>query len=415
MCAEFNYFLTEKIHVVVLNQGDELQGFTIPTWDWVELSANPGGTFYRGRGRMEWFSDVFVHEFAHVVSLKANAALAEGAQGVMLGGLYRNGINVDSTGQRSVAVGGEVVLADGDSVFWTEGGAEYWSDNTGYNWWTTSRDQNIRMTTLEDRLLEYDEWHTRFGKWGWGDSERYYQQGYNFGLYLRQRFGDDTYARFAIEHGRRWRFEWVTVVEDVLGLTAEELYWDWREYITERYTDQYDAVKAEGEVVGRELLESRQAWEALTPAARDKFKSKKAWQQEKAKEGTGTYQWEPRTTGDGRYIGWLNRAVVTIRSGDDANYPNFNGEGRNDPGRKLQEQFEATNFRADFEHGWDFVPGKDEVVITGREDQNKQEFGSLLGFRPDMDGYNWKTIWHYEMPFREDVRGNATFQTRSRK
>jgi hypothetical protein len=113
------------------------------------------------------------------------------------------------------------------------------------------------MTTLEDRLLEYDEWHTRFGKWGWGDSERYYQQGYNFGLYLRQRFGDDTYARFAIEHGRRWRFEWVTVVEDVLGLTAEELYWDWREYITERYTDQYDAVKAEGEVVGRELLESR--------------------------------------------------------------------------------------------------------------------------------------------------------------
>jgi hypothetical protein len=49
------------------------------------------------------------------------------------------------------------------------------------------------------------------------------------------------------------------------------------------------------------------------------------------------------------------------------------------------------------------VPGKDEVVITGREDQNKQEFGSLLGFRPDMDGYNWKTIWHYEMPFREDV------------
>ena len=84
MCAEFNYYLKEKIHVVVINQGDQLEGFTIPTWDWVELSANPGGLFYRGRGRMEWFSDVFVHEFAHVVSLKANAALAEGAQGEKL-------------------------------------------------------------------------------------------------------------------------------------------------------------------------------------------------------------------------------------------------------------------------------------------------------------------------------------------
>ena len=92
-----------KDHVVLLNQGDELQEFTIPAWDWVELSANPGGLFYRGRGRMEWFSDVFVHEFAHVVSLKANAAMAEGTPGVMLSGLYQNGINVDATGQRSVA------------------------------------------------------------------------------------------------------------------------------------------------------------------------------------------------------------------------------------------------------------------------------------------------------------------------
>ena len=55
---------------------------------------------------------------------------------------------------------------DGDSVFWTEGGAEYWSDNTGYNWWTASRDQNIRMSVLENRLLEYKEWHTRAGKRG---------------------------------------------------------------------------------------------------------------------------------------------------------------------------------------------------------------------------------------------------------
>ena len=277
MCAEFNYFLNEKIHVVLLNQGDELQGFTIPAWDWVELSANPGGLFYRGRGRMEWFSDVFVHEFAHVVSLKANAAMAEGTPGVMLSGLYQNGINVDATGQRSVAAGAEVMLGEGDSVFWTEGGAEYWSDNTGYNWWTTSRDQNIRMTVLQDRLLTYDEWHARFGKWGFGDSERYYQQGYNFGLYLRQRFGDDTYARFAIEAGKRWRFEWVTVVEDVLGITAKELYDDWVAYITERYESQYAAVKAEGEVMGDELGSSPSKHPQAD--AQDKFHAKPKWQQ----------------------------------------------------------------------------------------------------------------------------------------
>jgi hypothetical protein len=415
MCAEFNYFLKEKIHVVVLNQGDELQGFTIPAWDWIELSANPGGLFYRGRGRMEWFSDVFVHEFAHVVSLKANAALAEGAQGIMLTGLYQNGINVDGLRQRSVAVGAEAVLSDTDSVFWTEGGAEYWSDNTGYNWWTTSRDQNIRMTVLEDRLLTYEEWHTRFGKWGWGDSERYYQQGYNFGLYLRQRFGAETYARFAVEAGRRWRWEWVTVVEDVLGITAEALYHDWVAYITERYESQYAAIKAEGEVVGRELLTSYQDWEYKAPKGRDKFLSKKKWQQEKAKEGTGTYSFEPRTTDDGRYIGWLARGTVVVASGDDANYPNFTGTTAQDGGKRFNEGLLSTSFPADFEHGWDFIRGKDAVVVTGREDMIDQSVTGFLGLTPEFDGYDWKKLWVFEMPTREKRWGNRKVQTRERR
>ena len=98
MCSEFNYYLKERVHIVLINQGDELQGFTIPSWDWIEISANPGGSFYRGRGRMEWISDVFVHEFAHVVSLKANAAHSEGSQGVLMGGLYQDGLNDVDTG-----------------------------------------------------------------------------------------------------------------------------------------------------------------------------------------------------------------------------------------------------------------------------------------------------------------------------
>ena len=49
MCAEFNYYLKERVHIVLLNQGDELQGFTIPPWDWIEISANPGGTFLAPR------------------------------------------------------------------------------------------------------------------------------------------------------------------------------------------------------------------------------------------------------------------------------------------------------------------------------------------------------------------------------
>ena len=85
------------------------------------------------RGRMEWFSTVFAHEFAHVVSLKAYRATAEPTFTTAVGGLYQNGINrpitKDSDGNKTafnnVGIGFEFPFADSDSVWWVEGGAEF--------------------------------------------------------------------------------------------------------------------------------------------------------------------------------------------------------------------------------------------------------------------------------------------------
>ena len=415
MCGEFNYYLKEQVHIVLLNQSDDLEGFTIPPWDWIEISANPGGTFYRMRGRMEWFADVLVHEFAHVVSLKANAPFAEGTQAVSVGGLYKDGIN-------NVDVGAEIYFADGDSVFWTEGGAEYWSDQAGYNWWTASRDQNIRMTVLEDRLLEYDEWHTRANKSDWGDGERYYQQGYSFGQYLRQRFGDKTYASFAHEYGKGWRPAWESVIEDVLGVDAETLYNDWRAYVTQRYNAQYDRVKARGEVVGREVIGAPADWDFTDPEARDAWTEKyPAWRREDLKENTSKYATEPRISPDGKYVGILNFAtlyehVSIFRSSEDQMYE-WTGYVPGDPARSEEAALLSTAVPADFEHGWDFVPGKDAVVVTGREDSTRPSstWKSLTNITLEVDGYNWKELIYYDLPTREKKDGNRTVTTRERK
>ncbi len=105
MCAEFNYYLKERVHIVILNQGDDLEGFTVPSWDWIEVSANPGADFYRWRSRMDWLPDVLVHEYAHVVSLKANSNIAEGTQAVSIGALYSEGVG-------NTMSGGEVLIGD---------------------------------------------------------------------------------------------------------------------------------------------------------------------------------------------------------------------------------------------------------------------------------------------------------------
>ena len=425
MCAEFNYFLKEKINVVVLNQTDNLEGFTVPAWDWIVMSANPGGTFYRGRGRMEWFSDVFVHEFAHVVSLKAMAAHSEAAFVTIASSLYENGVNRGPLNQ--VSVGADLPIGDGDSVFWTEGGAEYWSDNTNYNWWTPSRDQNIRMTVLEDRLLKYDEWHTRSAKSqsGWNDHERYYQQGYSFGLYLRERFGDDTYAKFALEYSKRWRPMWETVIEDVLGIDAETLYNDWRDYITEQYNNQYARVKERGEVHGTELLPGPREWHYTNPEGRDAYlqQEREGWfgnktkgELEKDLESTGAWQWEPRVSPEGDYIGWVNRAVLQVGAVDEDQVWSFTGASLSDPVRAEQSAYDSFRIPyATFDHGWDFVPGKDAVVLTGSEERRPRNWlGTRLRLWMETDGYNWKRLYYFEYPdYVEQKDGNRTFETRS--
>jgi hypothetical protein len=405
MCSEFNYYLKEKIHIVLLEQGDELNGFTIPGWDWVQISANPGGSFYRSRGRMEWFSDVLVHEFAHVVSLKAYHAHAEGMYGVLIGGLYRDGIN-------DMDIGVNVIITDGDSVFWTEGGAEFWSNTTGWNWWTASRDQNIRMSTLQDRLLTYEEWHDRAGKRSsWNDSERYYQGGYTFALYLRQRFGSDVYARFATEFSKTWRAEFSSVIEDVIGIPAEELYWDWRKYLDQRYGEQWERVKARGEVQGREMLTSGpQAWDHQSPEQRDEEQSLERWKREGNREKSGRYQWEPRTSPNGEYWGVLNRAVITVFAEEEDQAYAWSGDVGDDGGLKARLRTHSTAFPAAFEHGWDFLPNGEGIVATLPEDDQPSRHPLVKHW--EFDGYDWMQLVVWKWPERDVKMGNFEGKTR---
>lgn len=415
MCAEFNYFLTEKVHIVLLNQSDDLEGFTIPPWDWIEVSANPGGDFYRQRGRMDWLPDVLVHEFAHVVSLKANATLSEGSMSVQLGGLYSNGLHDSDTG-------GEISIMDNDPFYWTEGGAEYWSDNSGYNWWTPSRDAHIRTTVLENRLLTYDEWQTRAQQFRWGDGERGYQQGYSFALYLRQRFGPDTYNRFALENAKRWRLDWNSVIEDVTGVSAETLYNDWVAYLQQKYGEQYAQVKAEGEVAGKELLQDRKDWQYTDPAGRDKFFDlrwkRKHWvtgpelariDREVAKENTGSWQMVAQWSDDGQWYGVNNRGAIQLTRVPEGAFAAFEGAYQQDAGVADTSGNQTVMLPSEFMHSWDFVPGQDAVVATGSEHMKPGAFEEATGIRLETDGYNWKQLWYAPIPLRDDVKeGNLT-------
>lgn len=411
MTAEFNYYIKEKVHIVILNQSDSLEGFTIPPWDWIEISANPGEDFYRQRGRMDWMYDVLVHEYAHVVSLKAQATMTEGIQGVSVGVLYTDGV-------RNSTSGGELFIGDTDPFFWVEGGAEYWSDEAGYNWWTPSRDMHIRTTVLEGRLLNYAEWRTTIQSMRWGDGERGYQQGYSFAQYLRQRFGPDTYQKFGLEYAKGWRADWTTVIEDVTGVPGEQLYNDWVAYVTDKYTQQYDKVKAEGEVAGREISTKTYDWEYTDPSGRDKFndpKWKRKWkwsvtgkkiaqmERERAKEATGTWQIIPQYSADGKWYGVFNRYGIVLQEQPEGAWTAFADGTTSDANTSFQNATHSFYVPAQFMYSWDYVPNQDAVVVTGYEDDFKgTDFQHLSGFRLEKDGYNWNQLWYVPFSLTDD-------------
>ena len=394
MCEQFNYYLKERVHIVIINQSDYLEGFTIPSWDWIEVSANVGGYFWRMRGRMEWFSDVMVHEFAHVVSLKANSPFGEGAGGALIGGLYSNGI-------MDADLAAEVYFLDSDPFWWSEGGAEYWSDQTGYNWWTSSRDMNIRMTTLEDRLLTYDEWTTRVDKRDWGDGERGYQQGYSMALYLRQRFGDETFGQFALEYGKGWR--------PVTGVSAAQVYEDWVVFLTEQYEAVQDGVREAGEVVGNELDPVPHAYR--NPDDRDEWLSKLPRDREDEREATGSWVAEPRVSEDGRFLGLNNRGRLTVTMRDENSTVPMAVLPDSDPEAAQQAADMTLSLGMEFGHGWDFIPGSDAVVFTGNEDIVPSFAQAFTHMQLELDGYDWKQLWTGQLSTYERDEDGREFES----
>jgi len=426
MCAEFDYYLEEKVHIVVLEQYDQLQGFTIPNRNWVEISGNPGGSFYRSRGRSEWFSNVLVHEFAHVVSLKKNQASAENLQVTVLDALYENNALGVGSSDVDMGVGGAYYVSDrAEPWWWTEGGAEYWSSRTGYNWWSSGRDRHVRNTIIEDRALTYDQWKSRSLPFDYGDGERGYQQGHSMALYMRMRFGEEAFAAFAKEHDKGWRGHWETIIEEQTGVEPRQLYDDWKAWVEDYYQRWYADIVAEGEVKGMELQTRAPATQWDTPADRDAFftgetkllgktikrpKSRQEWEAEK--DSTGRSDVFPKFSDDGE---WFAQAYgygyLYISKTPEDLFPaaSAGGYGPGEGMRGTASELGRWTHRIPqaFYSNYDFVPGQDQIVMSMQENQIHRARMGFRALRVETDGYNWNELVVVDLSTRTETEDHG--------
>jgi len=402
VCGQFNYYLDETVNIVMLDQTDDLTGYTVPNFDWIVVSGRHSDNLWRLRGHHDWLRNVMYHEFGHVVSLKADQPLAEESFGSVISGRWGDG-RINTQANASVFAG------TGDPWFWVEGGAEYYTDVAGINNWTANRDMRMRMDVLEGTALNFGDMQDYYGSNGGFDGNRHYLSGYSFALYLEERFGEGVYQSFALKRSEQgWSPNWLGVIEDVLNVSADELYEDWMVWAKEKYQKVADDVN-EDPAEGSPMWHSRSYWASQQPAAVEH----EAWM--RGLKGGNKYQWRSdRERGDGLFYNnaarfasdgskWGNYELiggaVNVNFAPEDSYPALNPDAKflEDGGKRTEWTkgvlSKHLTLRGTGDGQFDFSPDGNKVVYPCTEDGPKSKTAfKNSGFAVsswDMDGYNW--------------------------
>jgi len=416
ICGQFNYYLDETVNIVMLDQTDSLTGYTVPNFDWIVVSGRHSDLLWRLRGHHDWLRAVMYHEFAHVVSLKADQVFAEESFGTFIAARWSDGrINTQASAQAFVT--------KGDPWWWVEGGGEYYPHVAGINTWTASRDMRMRMDVLEDQALNFDDMGDYMGSNGGFDGNRHYLSGYAFALYLEERFGQGIFQSFGVEREKQgWTPDFNTVLEDVLNIPADQLYEDWKVWMLAKYQAVADGIM-EQPAIGVPLKPTLGYWQSDAPGDREQVAYKKGFkgwdrlQHRRDQEADGIYAWAGRYSPDGTKWGRnrLGRGVEVKLVGEEE-YSAYNGGDFDHPGDKARSLYRKTfhktlNLPLTGDGGFDWSPDGKKVVTVCPEDMITTTAGAKAPLFTessiDSDGYNWHRLCVIDLEESEEMARQA--------
>ncbi len=370
VCSQFNYFPTEKTHILLYDQTEGWQGdgFAIAEMDFIGFGMN-WGPIFRERGRAESLSDTFTHEFSHVISLKAYLPYSEDLTGFQAGGLLEDeewlrrwGLHPKPSVNFDVAT--DLTMSAHTPFWWAEGGAEYWSHQAGENKWGSSRDAFLRMTVLEDRLPSEAEWTSRVHTEGM-EGERGYNNGYAFNLWLKDRFDRDVVSAMATISHDHFHWSWDAVVKQATGEDMHTLHEAWKADLTAHYLKQRNRTEAGGLVAGHELAMTQPAYEKGGPDW-DKL-SWNAKKEELDQEGEAWYQ-TGAISPDEQFFTWFEsgQLLQKIKPGEWGPVSGYR-PWKPDSTRAAWNDVHPEGYPDGAEMRPDFSPDSTKLLVTGTE------------------------------------------------
>ncbi|MFC1682908.1 BamA/TamA family outer membrane protein [Candidatus Zixiibacteriota bacterium] len=256
----YDYPLPKVVDLIIYDTDDYSNGMTYYFENKIAIWATQMD--WELRGTHHWLRNVITHEFTHMVTLQLLRKFPQ-----WLPALYIQHIGYEEERRPDVVSGYPNVLISyplpGTVVplWFAEGVAQYQTPSLEYETWDSHRDMLLRMATLGDNLLSYDDMGGLF-KGGLG-SEMVYNQGFSLSAYIAEKYQPKSLQELCRAMRNPLRYDFGMAVKKVLGKSEKELYREWRDHLVEKYQDVQRSVEADL-VEGRRV--TQEGWMNIHPA-----------------------------------------------------------------------------------------------------------------------------------------------------
>ncbi|HEX2865854.1 MAG TPA: biopolymer transporter Tol [Ignavibacteriales bacterium] len=239
----------ETVHFVVKDIDDYSNGATYFFDNKIEIWSS--ALDFDLRGTHNWLRNVISHEFTHMVQIQSAMKLTR-----TLPAVYLQFMNYEDKRRPDILYGFPNVVASyplatiNVPAWFAEGTAQYMRREFNYDNWDSHRDMILRSYALEGGLMTWNQMGG-FSKTSLGN-ESVYNAGFALTSYIAKKYGEDKLRKISHALGKMKNFTIDQAFKDVLGKSGDEIYDEWKDYITKDYRKRSQQVE-ENIVKGREI------------------------------------------------------------------------------------------------------------------------------------------------------------------
>jgi len=248
----YNYKPDDKTSWIINDESDISNGATDYYGNRIEIAAV--ALDFDLRGTHNWLRNVITHEYTHVIQVQLSMKF-----GTKFPSLYLQYLNYEKERRPDVLYGYPNVIVSyplsgvGVPAWYAEGTAQYQRQQLGYDYWDAHRDMIMRMRTLGDELLSWEDMG-QFATVTTYKAESIYNSGFALTRYIAEKYGEDKHKEISQNLGDVFRLNSEGAFTKAIGKSGSDLYDEWKAYLKQDYSDRVSRIKdvwTEGEQIAK--------------------------------------------------------------------------------------------------------------------------------------------------------------------